>query len=232
MLLLRAAEGRADSAVAAVDRMLAHARGLRTLPTMLAAAVEVLLAAGQRDAARVAAEELASLVDDSAPPFLRATTDFAVGCVRLADGEEGEAVSHLRRASATFGETEVPFEAARARLQLALAYRALGDREAADIELEAARVVFDRLGAQPELERIALLSPVGDAPAPERAHGLTARECEVLRQVATGATNRQIAADLHISQHTVARHLQNIFAKLDVSSRAAATAFAHAHDMA
>jgi DNA-binding NarL/FixJ family response regulator len=231
MLLLRVAEGRADAAVAAVDRMLEHSRGLRTLPTMLAAAVEVLLAAGQRDAARLAADELESLLGESAPQYLRATADFEIGCVRLADGEPREALSHLRRASVAFGEMDVPFESARARVQMALAYRALDDHDAAEIELEAARSVFHRLGARPELERIAMLSGAVRQQAPASAHGLTGRECEVLRQVATGATNRQVAADLHISEHTVARHLQNIFAKLGVSSRAAATAFAHAHDI-
>jgi DNA-binding NarL/FixJ family response regulator len=62
-------------------------------------------------------------------------------------------------------------------------------------------------------------------------HGLTAREVQVLRLIAGGHSNREIADALFISEHTVARHVQNIFAKLSVSSRAAATAFAYSHQL-
>ena len=104
------------------------------------------------------------------------------------------------------------------------ACRLLGDHEAAALELEAARGIFERLGAKPDLGRLA-------ARAPADAHGLSRRELEVLRLVASGKSNREIASQLVISEHTVARHLQNIFAKLGVSSRTAATAFAFEHDL-
>jgi DNA-binding NarL/FixJ family response regulator len=119
----------------------------------------------------------------------------------------------------------MPYDAARARVQIALSCRALGDGDAADMELDAAGATFDRVGARLDLARVAELArPAGRTP-------LTARECEVLRLVATGGTNREIAAALVISEHTVARHVQNILAKLDVPSRAAATAYAYEHGL-
>ena len=118
---------------------------------------------------------------------------------------------------------DAPYEIARTRVLVGDACRLLEDEEAAVLEHEAARGIFERLGARPDL---ALL----DQPTTSR-HGLSGRELEVLRLVAAGRTNREIAASLVISEHTVARHLQNIFAKLGISSRAAATAFAFEHDL-
>jgi DNA-binding NarL/FixJ family response regulator len=113
---------------------------------------------------------------------------------------------------------------ARTRAVLAEACAALGDGEAATLELESARAIFGRLGAAPDLARI-------EKPRPGGAHGLSPRELDVLRLVAGGRSNREIAAELVISEHTVARHVQNIYAKLRLSSRAAATAFAFEHDL-
>ena len=111
---------------------------------------------------------------------------------------------------------------------LALACRALGDEDSAGLELAAARDAFVRLGAAADLARIDLLTGRAEA---ANSHGLTARELQVLRLVAAGQSNREIAAALVISEHTVARHLQNIYAKLGVSSRTAASAFAFSHDL-
>jgi DNA-binding NarL/FixJ family response regulator len=122
----------------------------------------------------------------------------------------------------------MPYDAARARVQIGRAYLALGDDDAAGLELDAARTEFERLGAQPDAARVARLV---DAPVARGPEQLTDRECEVLRLVAAGKTNRQVAADLVISEHTVGRHLQNIFMKLGLSSRAAATAYAYEHDL-
>jgi DNA-binding NarL/FixJ family response regulator len=113
-------------------------------------------------------------------------------------------------------------------VQIGLACRALGDRDGAGIELDAARAVFVQLGASPDVARVDAHRNVGNA---KRAAPLTDRECEVLRLVATGKTNREVAAALVISEHTVARHLQNIFLKLDLPSRAAATAYAYEHGL-
>ena len=125
-------------------------------------------------------------------------------------------------------ELEASYDAARARVLLGLACRALGDDDAAVLELETARNVFAQLGAAPDLDRVESLA---SGRASSDAHGLTARELQVLRLVAAGKSNREVASALVISEHTVARHLQNIFTKLDLSSRSAATAFAFEHDL-
>jgi ATP/maltotriose-dependent transcriptional regulator MalT len=93
----------------------------------------------------------------------------------------------------------------------------LGDSEGGRAEIEAARTSFARLGAAVDARQAATLL---EGHRPQRL--LTDREVEVLRLVASGGSNRDIAGALHLSEHTVARHLQNVFAKLGVSSRAAA----------
>jgi DNA-binding NarL/FixJ family response regulator len=122
---------------------------------------------------------------------------------------------------------EAPEESARLLVLIGLACRALGDDDAFGIELEAARAVFEELGAAPDLARLDRLSPKHDE-APE---GLTRRELQVLRLVAEGKTNRDVASELGISEKTVARHVSNMFVKLGLSSRAAATAYAYRHDL-
>jgi DNA-binding NarL/FixJ family response regulator len=144
----------------------------------------------------------------------------ARGTTELAAEEPQQALASLRRALEIWQSLEAPFEVARTRALMARACRALGDRDSARLELEAARSGFERLGAKPALAALEAVE------RPAVAHGLTDRELEVLRLVAAGHTNRQIAEGLVISEHTVARHLQNIFAKLGVSSRTAAGAFA------
>jgi DNA-binding NarL/FixJ family response regulator len=124
----------------------------------------------------------------------------------------------------------MPYEEGRARAHIGRAREALGDDDAAALELDAARATFERLGARPDLERLGVPRDDRAAPGPERTP-LTEREREVLRQVATGKTNREIATALSISEHTVGRHVQNIFLKLGLSSRAAATAYAYEHDL-
>ena len=134
----------------------------------------------------------------------------------------------LRKAWAAWQEIEAPYEAARVRVLIALTCRALGDDDTAEMELDTARWVFQQLGAAPDLARVEALSRARGALTPA---GLTAREMEVLRCVAEGRTNREIAKALVLSDHTVRRHLQNIFNKIGVSSRAAATAFAFQRDL-
>ncbi len=158
--------------------------------------------------------------------MLQALAAHAGGAVELAEGDARAALASLREACRLWQELEAPYEVARTRTLLARACRALGDEEAAALELDAARRTFEELGAAPDLER--LEAPGGQADA----HGLSERELEVLRLVAAGRSNREIAAQLVISEHTVARHLQNIFAKLGLSSRTAAAAFAFEHGLA
>jgi DNA-binding CsgD family transcriptional regulator len=149
------------------------------------------------------------------------------GAVELAEGDADSALVSLRRASHAWQDLEAPYEAARARVLVGRACLVLGDEDAFALELDAARSTFERLGAAPDVARVESLTGVGK-PA---GHGLTPRELEVLRLVAAGKSNKEIAAALVISEHTVARHVQNIFTKLDVPSRTAAGAFAFEHDL-
>lgn len=228
LALLRLAQGRSDAAVVAIRRMVDESRGLLSHPTMVAACVDVMLAAGDVEHARSAVDELTKIADAVDAPLLHAMTAYATGSVLLAEGDTPSGLGALRRAHAGWRDLDMPYDAARARVRIGLACRALGDHDAAGLELDAARTVFERLDAQPDLADVARLT------RPERSArpgGLTERECEVLRQVAAGKTDREIAAALVISEHTVGRHLQNIFVKLGLSSRAAATAYAYEHDV-
>ncbi|MGW6393995.1 LuxR C-terminal-related transcriptional regulator [Streptomyces sp. NPDC055103] len=231
LALLRLAQGRADAAVAGVDLALAcqgdPRHDLLGRARLLAARTEVALAVRDVPGASRAAAELDALAGDV--PLLRATADTARGAVALAEARSGPALRLLRRALAGWLELRVPYEAAQVRMLLAAADRAVGDEEAARLELAAARAVFERLGAEPDARRAAALLSGGKRR--RLPGGLTAREAEVLRLVAGGGTNKDIAQALVISEHTVSRHLNNIFAKLGVSSRSAATAYAYAHDL-
>ena len=160
---------------------------------------------------------------------MRAIADQARGTLVLAQGDAGEALAHLRRACRALHEIDLPYEAARSEVRIAEACLSLGDRESARLALDAARATFARLGATPDVELID--RRLGTEGAGDRTGPLTAREQEVLRLVAAGKTNREIADALTISPHTVGRHLQNVFMKLDLSSRAAATAYAYEHGL-
>ena len=158
-------------------------------------------------------------------PHLEATAAQAQARVLYAEGEAAAALGYARKARDAWVALDAPYQAAQARGVIGVICRELGDTEACAIELEAARREFERLGAEPDLERLR------DAPARANVNGLTPRELDILRLVATGKTNRAIGDELVISEKTVARHLSNIFTKLDLPSRAAATAFAYEHDL-
>jgi DNA-binding CsgD family transcriptional regulator len=162
--------------------------------------------------------------------MVAAMVDYAAGTVLLVEGDAPAALAALRRARGAWQELAMPYEEGRARAFIGVACEALGDHDAAALELDAARATFEHLGARPDLERLATLMH-DRVPAQPHPTPLTERECEVLRHVATGKTNREIATALTISEHTVGRHLQNIFLKLGLSSRAAATAYAYEHDL-
>ena len=220
---LRLAQGRAGAATAAIERALEEATDPLRRAVLLPAHVEIALARDEVEAARHACLELATLAARYESAMLGAMVAYAKGAVHLAEGHAKAALTELRPAAAMWQRLEAPYEVARTREQIGLACRALGDNEAASLELDAARDVYATLGAAPDAARL-------DS---RRAgpHGLSPRELEVLRLVASGRSNREIAAELVISEHTVARHVQNIFAKLDVSSRTAAASFAFEHDL-
>ncbi|TMK35364.1 MAG: LuxR family transcriptional regulator [Actinobacteria bacterium] len=229
LALLRLAQGKADAASTSLRVALGgeEGRSFRRV-RLLSALVEIALALGDVAGAADASGELSLIAGEIGTPALKATAATARGAVRLTEGASQEALDELRRASAAWSELKLPYESARTRALFGVAVRNAGDAEGARLELRAARAAFERLGARPDaLRAAALIDEPPDVPA-----GLTAREIQVLRLVGTGMTNRDIAATLVISQHTVARHLQNIYAKLGVPTRAAATAFAFEHGLA
>jgi DNA-binding NarL/FixJ family response regulator len=225
---LRLAQGQPKAAEAAIRRVIDEWQNRDTRARLLPAHVEIMLAVGDTQAARDSANELAQIAASRDAPFLHAIAAQARGAVLLAEGDARAALTALRHAWTAWQDIEIPYEAARVRVLIGLACRALEDKDAAEMEFDAARWVFQQLEAAPDLARVEELSrAAGD----KTSSGLTARELQVLRLVAAGKTNRTIAADLFISERTVERHVSNIFTKLDLPSRAAATAYAYEHQL-
>ena len=218
LALLRLAQGRPDAATAAIRRVLGETADPLGRARLLPTAVEIRLAAGDVQGARAACEELERIAASLGREMLDALVAHARGAVALAEGDPGAALVDLRDAARRWQVLDAPYEAARSRELIGFACRELGDEDAAELELEAAAAAYRRLGA--ELDR-ARLQP-SRAPA-----GLTDRELQVLRRVAAGETNRAIAGELVLSERTIDRHVSNIFAKLGVSSRTAAAAYAY-----
>ncbi len=190
--------------------------------------MEILLADGQLEPARAACDELEEISRSFPTDVLAAMAAHARGAVELEAGDARRAIGPLRQAVEIWQRVGAPYLAARVRVLVGRACRGLGDEEGAGMELEAARAVFEKLEAAPDVARVAALA--GKA-APARPHGLTPRELEVLRLVASGKTNKGIAAELFVSEKTVDRHVSNILTKLDVASRTAAAAFAFEHQL-
>lgn len=228
LALLRLAQGRTDAAVMAVRRVASATTDRLQRVGLLAASIEIMLAAGSLEEARDACRELEHTAASIGTDVLSAIAAQAQGAVELAEGDASAALAHLRRAWQAWQQIDAPYPAARVRMLAGLACRALGDDDGSKLELDAARAVFERLGAAADLARIdALAGKMSSA----SAGGLTARELQVLRLVAAGKTNKAIAAELHLSEKTVDRHVSNIFTKLGVPSRAAATAYAYEHEL-
>jgi DNA-binding CsgD family transcriptional regulator len=226
--LLRFAQGHVDSATVAIRRALDETVDLISRTRLLGPLVDVALAADKVQTARAAADELATIAAQIDAPLLRAMAMYADGAVTLAEGDARAALGCLRSAWTHWQELEAPYHGARVRVLIGEACRALGDEDTAEMEFDAARWVFQELGAAPDLARVQQLSMRPAATAPG---GLSLRERQVLRLVAAGKTNREIAAELFLSEKTVHRHVSNIFTKLDVGSRSAATAYAFQHDL-
>jgi len=229
LALLRLAQGQVDTAAAAIQRAVAQTADPLGRSKLLPACVEIMLAAGDTAAAREAASELSNIAGEYETPALRAVAAHARGAVDLADGDASAALAALPEAWQLWRDLDAPYEAARVRLLVGLARRAMGDEDTAAMELDAARSVFEQLEARPDLARAEALT-CRQTP-PRGLSGLSPREVEVLRLVAVGKTNQAIAADLFLSEKTVARHMHNILTKLGVPSRAAATAYAYEHGL-
>ncbi|MGH6924742.1 MAG: LuxR C-terminal-related transcriptional regulator [Propylenella sp.] len=197
-------------------------------PRLLGPMVDILLAGGDIEGARTISDELSALAEESGAAFLQAAAAQAAGSVGLAEGQYQQALASLREAWTAWQHLQMPYESARARVLLGRLCEALSDRESARMHYDAARSVFSRLGAAVDLAELEHLIEAGDGSA---RRGLTERERDVLALVASGSSNRQIAARLSISEHTVARHVSNIFDKLGVNSRTQAIAFAHASSL-
>jgi DNA-binding CsgD family transcriptional regulator/tetratricopeptide (TPR) repeat protein len=228
LALLRLRQGQTEAAETSIKLALHETRDGRMRVLLLGAAVEILLAAGDVAGAHAAADELAQFASRHALPFLRAVSGHATGAVALAEGDALAALDALRIAADGWRELDAPYALAQTRTLVGLTYRELGDHEGARLEIECAHDVFETLGASSDAARTATL--IGQDTAPMTT-ALTGREIEVLRLIATGVTNRTIAAQLEISEKTVARHVSNIFTKLDLPSRAAATAYAYQHHL-
>jgi ATP/maltotriose-dependent transcriptional regulator MalT len=229
LALVRLAQGQHAAALAALRRLLAEERPPTERARVLAPYIEVTLAVDELTEAGRASKELTAIAANSRMPFLHALAAEAAGAVEVADGAAASALKLLRAAWTTWCDLEVPYEAARTRVLIGVACRELGDEDSASMDLRAARQAFVDLGATPDVARVdALLRP---SPAVTRSP-LTGREVQVLQLVAAGKTNREIAEQLVISEKTVARHISNIFGKISVSSRSAATGYAYQHGLA
>jgi DNA-binding NarL/FixJ family response regulator len=195
---------------------------------LLPACVEIFLSTGDVQEARAACEELEELARVFPSEALGALAAQARGAVELADGRAEASLSSLRSAAELWQKLEAPYQVAAVRALAGVANRALGDDEGGRLELDSARAVFEQLGATLDLRRLDGCTPPR---AQARPHGLSARELEVLRLLASGMTNKVIAGKLFVSERTVDRHVSNIFTKLGVSSRAAATARAYEQEL-
>ncbi len=225
LALLRLAQGDARAALAAIRRALGETAAPLRRVSLLQASVEIALDAGEVAEAGRWSDELAQIAEATPSTALTAMADQARGAVALAHGDPAAALTALRAALDAWEELSAPYESARTRMLVGLACAALGDDDTAAVDLQAARGVLAELGARPDLARLDALT----SGAPADTHGLSRRELQVLRRLASGETNREIATALVLSERTVDRHVSNLYAKLGVSSRAAATAYAYEH---
>ena len=228
LALLRLAQGRGDAACAAIRRLTNATSDRLRRARLLPAHLEIMLAMGDIEETRRARDELRELAQAFGADVLRAVVAQAEGAICLAEDHAPAALDPLRSAFELWERLEAPYEAARVRVLIGCACRALGDDEGAGLEHQAARSVFERLGAQPDLARLGIpktrVQPGSDG-------SLTARELQVLRLISTGRTNKEIADELCLSERTIDRHVGNILNKLDVPSRTAATSYAYDHKL-
>lgn len=227
LALLRLATGKVEAAAASIRRAYHEAGDPMSRARLVAGYVEITLANGDVAAARSAADELGAVAGTLGQPLPTALHLQLLGAVLLAEDQPELALSALRQALAGWHELDATYEAARTRMLIAAACRAVGDDDSAEMELAGAIPVFDRLDAV----RDAAAARAGLHLAPRLSSGLTSREEEVLAHIAKGLTNRQIAERLVVSEKTVATHVGHILTKLGLPSRAAATAYAYEHGL-
>jgi DNA-binding CsgD family transcriptional regulator len=231
LALLRMAQGKLDVAAAATRRVLAATSDPLKRTRYLPAHVEIMLASGDLEEARRASDELGVLAGRFGMELLAAAAAYAKGAVALASGDARGAIEPLRAAQETWLRAGAPYLAARAQLLIGKSFQTLGDQDGARLEQAGARRVFAELGAASDVAAAdALVAPTKPAPGTAdtaETGGLSAREREVLCLVASGKTNKEIGRALFVSERTVDRHVSNIFLKLEVPTRAAATAWAY-----
>lgn len=228
LALLRLVQGGIDTAKTAIGRVEEEEYDRRARSRILPAYIEIMLATEDLERAEEAAGELSGIAAELGAPFLQAIAARAQGSVLLAVGEARAAIKNLREAWNIFNKIKASYESARTRMLIGLACRELGDEDAAAMELDAARGIFKQLGALTDFAKVDSLIR---NTASDKTHRLTSRELEVLRILVTGKTNKDIAEELFISERTVDRHVSNILGKLNVATRAAATAYAYEHDL-
>jgi DNA-binding CsgD family transcriptional regulator len=228
LALLRLAQGRSDAAATAIRRVASTTVNPLKRMGLLPAYIEIMLAANDVQDARNACRELEDVARSFHTDVPDAIAAQARGAVDLTEGNARAALGSLHRAFEVWQRLEAPYAGARVRVLIGLACRALGDEDGAGLEIDAAKSVFERLGAAPDLARIESLMK---GPPSIHVHGLTPRELQVLRLVAAGETNKAIANKLSLSEKTIDRHVSNILTKLDLSTRTAATAWAYEHGL-
>lgn len=226
LALLRLAQGQDDAAETSIRNTLLEAKNPAKRAELLPAVVTIMIAVKQNKEAAEAANELSRIATQFDTPYLHAIADYCQGAVLLAEGKSQQALEHLQKALKLWEALQLPYESAHTRELIGQVYRVMKDKDNSEVELAAAQWVFEQLKAMPDLERI---SGLLKSQTHHKSHGLTLREIQVLYRVAKGKTNKYIAGELFISERTVDRHVSNIFNKLNVSSRAEATAFALKH---
>lgn len=228
LALLRLAQGKNKSAKTAIRNVLDESQDQRERARILPAYVEIMLASGESQIAENTVDELSAIATELGAPFLQAIAARASGSILLANAKPSAAIKKLRQSYALLKKIQATYESARTQVLIGIACRRLGDSDTAEMELDAACATFQQLGAVPDINRVESLVQDSDSGT---THGLTPRELEVLRILATGKTNKSIAEDLFISERTVDRHVSNILSKLNVASRVAATAYAYKHNL-
>lgn len=228
LALLRLAQGKIEAAKTAIRPIMDEDQDRISRSRILPAYIKIMLAAEELHSAEERANELSEIAAELGAPLLKAIAVRAEGRILLTNTKPGAALKKLRRSWSLLKQIEASYESACTQLLIGIACRELGDEDTAQMELKAAKQVFQQLGAEPDFARADSL--IQKTP-PKQTHGLTPRELEVLGLLSTGKTNKAIADELFISERTVDRHVSNILGKLQVSSRSAATAYAYKHNL-